>query len=294
MTYKNLILLFILIYAAKSLAQDTTCSLQTADKIFYAQKESINAKQLIIESNCSDEIITAFAQEVMDVTGNLPASYFEEKIPGMRLSPQKVSISSLSNFISQKLSLSDKIVIDDLRSNMRNTFLLSSEEQINVSTPGQLIGQNTVSIEIVNPLTSGKQKFWLSLVFKSKVQAFVAKKGIDRGYGALKPEYFVKQEIVTEFPDRLFMQFDRIQHFSLNRAINAGHVLMRAETLELPLVTYGVPAAVVLNNNGIQLNGSATPMKTANFGDYIQLKNPRSNKIITAKVVDFNKVIIQL
>lgn len=294
MTYKNLILLFILIYAAKSLAQENNCYFKTAEKIYYAQKAMVKANDLSLDTDCPDEILAQVSKELLDVSGTIPSSYIEEKIPGVTLSPNRLTIDSLENLIRAKLALDESVVIDQVRGTGKNIFLLASNEQLNFSPPNQILGQTTIAVEKIDALNPGQQKFWLSVIFKNKVMALVAKQGLDRANGALKPEWFKRQEIVTEYPDRVFVQFDRINHFSLNRSIAPGHILLRAEARELPLVTYGVPASVLIEGKGIQLNGMALPMKTANFGDYIQLKNPRSQKTISAKVVDYNKVQIQL
>ena len=36
------------------------------------------------------------------------------------------------------------------------------------------------------------------------------------------------------------------------------------------------------------------PSRSAQFGETIELKNPSNNKIIVGKVVDYNKVVIEL
>ncbi len=293
MTYKNLILLFILIYAAKSLAMDGSCSIKTAEKIYYLQKDQVTSNQVIIESDCDEETKSLFVRELLDLTGSVPATHFADKFPNINISPSRITVDSLLNQLQSRISLAPNTVIDSINGFQRNVLLLSNSSSLNVTSPTATIGQASLSIDIVDSLQAQSEKLWLRVTLKVKVNALVAKRELDRTQ-ALNQHDFEKKQIITDSPDKFFIQFERLEHFALNRNVTAGHALLRTEVMTIPLVQYGVPASVTLTNNGITLSGMATPLRTAGFGEFIQLKNIKTNKTITAKVVDYNKVQIQL
>lgn len=294
MIYKNLLLLFILIYAAKSLAQATPCTIKTADKIYYVNKELVTFSQVIQASDCPQATQEAFTKELLDLTGSIPVSHFRDSFAHVTIEPSRIAIDSLDSLIKSKLTLEPGYVVEQFRSSQRNTFLLSESQSINFQLTNSALGPCSLTVEIVDALTNGREKVWLTAYVKTKIYALVAKRSLDRTHGALRIADFEKKMITTDAPDKLFIQEDRLGHFALNKNITVGHLLQRTDIQSIPLVQYGVPAHVQLSHNGISLSGSALPMRTAGFGEFIQLKNSKTNKLITAKVVDYNKVQIEL
>jgi hypothetical protein len=59
------------------------------------------------------------------------------------------------------------------------------------------------------------------------------------------------------------------------------------------LVNYGTPVKINLKNSAISLTKIASPTRSAQFGESVELKI-NNEKTITGKVIDYNQVVIEL
>ena len=94
-------------------------------------------------------------------------------------------------------------------------------------------------------------------------------------------------------PDNVLTTLDNINFYKTNKTIVQNAVVSNMDLQAVNLINFGTPVNVTLKNDNIALQRTAMPLRSARFGETIELKGP-NNKNIAGKVVDFNKVVIEL
>lgn len=292
MRIRNIVSLLVLIYAAKSIAAD--CYIKAWDKNYFLTKESVTATAVIKETNCSEQIQIKFVKSLLDFEGSIQSHYLRDDLPQVDISPKRIVIDSLSNLVNQHLNLGPNYKWDDLKASTATVIVLEQYDSISVKINNTSLGKKSIGLSIINPMKNSNKTIWATGTLTAKVSAFVAKTHIATTFGEINPNKFEKRMIFTAYPERIFSDLSRVAHYRLNSPLNEGQVLKRANTTSLALVRVGVPASISLKANGIQLSGKAIPMRMGKYGDIIQLRSLKGQKTLTGKVVDFNKVVIQL
>lgn len=293
MNFKNLVLIFILLYAMKSMASES-CTINTWNKIYTSDQGTVDVSTLIKESDCSDSLKLKFVDAISKYEGQIPSYQLSEEIGSqVSITPKKIAIDSLDNLLRSKLNLSDKHKFNEIKGHTFNALTLEEAEQVSVKLPNIGLGQKHIALEVTNPISGAIKKHWLSAVLKVKTKALVSKSYLSFNNSGIETDQFEIKEIYSEHPDRLFANFNQLQFHRVGRPIAQGQVVKKNDLSPLLLVRVGVPASVVYKNNNLNLSSKAVPSNSGKFGDVIRLKT-KTNKIITGRVLDFNKVEIRL
>ena len=128
----------------------------------------------------------------------------------------------------------------------------------------------------------------------AKIKVFKAKRNLSFQQKHLEANDFYADEIYTGNPENIVTTLDNITFYKANRTILQGSAVSNLDLQAVNLINYGTPVNVTLKNQNINLQRTAMPNRSAQFGEIIELKNPNNNKIIAGKVVDYNKVVIEL
>src|SRR5690606_19420416 len=86
----------------------------------------------------------------------------------------------------------------------------------------------------------------------------------------------------------------RVEFFKSSRFIKKGQIIENNMLLAKNLVRMGSKVNVFFKSQDVSIKASAVARRSGKYGDYIELLNPQSNKKITAKIIDFNKAIVDL
>ena len=87
---------------------------------------------------------------------------------------------------------------------------------------------------------------------------------------------------------------DKIIFFKPTKTLKKGVPLLKRNLVPVKLVRSFAPVKIILSNKGIKLSGIAIAKKGGHYGEVIPLKNKKGKRIIFGKIIDFNKVKIEL
>ena len=127
----------------------------------------------------------------------------------------------------------------------------------------------------------------------AKVKVVKAKRSISFQQKNLNANDFYLDDVMTMTPDNVVTTLENIQFYKSNKTILQNAVVSNLDLQAINLVNYGTPVKVELKNEYIALQKIAMPIRSARFGETVELKGP-NNKNISGKVIDFNKVVIEL
>lgn len=278
------------------------CEIELFTKVYRLQKDQpLVARDVVRASTCSPEISNKLSALISNSEGTLGTDFLKSEL--------KRDFSDVTiNFLTKKLSLLDfnESIKDQLLPGTNLFFtqarslngisslgLVEGEQMRAVCDSCQSFGEKNVKIDIANVISNSNRTLWFSSKIMAKVKVVKAKRSISFQQKALSSEDFFYDEVLTMNPDNALTTLDNIHFYKSNKTILQNAVVSNLDLQAVNLVNYGTPVNVTLLNNNIALQKMAMPVRSARFGETIELRGP-NNKNIAGKVVDYNKVVIEL
>jgi flagella basal body P-ring formation protein FlgA len=275
-----------------------SCEIQGPDKVYLTK----NTKEATIQKafsfkECSQDIIDTFTKVILEVKGTVHHSQFPTLLSNHNVDVKNntIRIFDLSMFVNEKLNLSADQLINDVSflNGEDAVFAYQDQELSTVTRSAIKAGENTIALELTSPFSNAKQE-WIKVNVVYKIMAMTAKEHMRAHQGALTPNHFKWDYIQTTTPEKYHTNKDAIIFYTLTRNIRAGEPLESSMLTPVSIVQAGVPTKIEYINSKVSLSGLAIPMRAGKIGETIQLRNTKTNKVISGKVVDFNRVVIEL
>lgn len=268
------------------------CELETFYKVV-----KINTNQdhgLIKSSNCSETINKVFVQFISETKGVLNgehlSKYFKNEYEiDVVIKPSKFTVLSFQDLLSENLN-NDSITLKSLTSlHSQSSFNLNKGDSIRIECADCKTAGNKSIVTYINT-----RKVWLSAKLHIKRKGYILIKSVQNLRQKLDPSFF-RQVIVSDSGTQmLFKDIENIRFFKFNRLLKNNELVKQYDLQPRRLIKYGQKVKVLLRNQNIQLNSIATSRGSGFFGDSIELVNPKTKKIIMAKITDYNKAVVEL
>jgi flagella basal body P-ring formation protein FlgA len=296
-------LFFIFINLALSFqAFSQECQIELFSKVYRLnQGQVLQQRDLIQNSSCNNLINNKISFILSQAEGSVGSDFLtnelkkdfpEEKII---FKNKKLSLLDLHSHLKDQLLINSNLFFTQSRSlNGLLSIGLVDGEQFQVQCESCVsFGEKNLKINISNVLSNTSRTLWISSKIMAKIKVVRALRNISFQQKSLDVKDFYIDEVFTMNPENSLTTLDNIQFFKANKTILQNAVVSNQDLQALMLVNFGTPANVSLQSENISLQKIAMPIRSARFGEMVELKGP-NNKNITGKVVDFNKVVIQL
>ncbi|MFA6237110.1 MAG: flagella basal body P-ring formation protein FlgA [Bacteriovorax sp.] len=301
-----LILLLSLNVSAETLNENTkadTCSVELFSKVYRLESNQLlSSKDIIKTTDCESSIIEKISQIISGSSGTIGSDFLKKELikdfpaSHIDITPRKMSLLELNNILRDQLTSNSNLYFLELKSlNGIKTIGTSDGEQIKTYCEScNSFGEKNIKIDIVNPVANATRTLWFSSRIMAKIKIFKARRNLSFQQKHLENDDFYADEIFSGNPDNLLTSINNIHFYKANRTIVQGAAVSNLDIQAVNLVNFGTPVNVVLKNHNINLQRTAMPVRSAHFGEIIELRNPNNSKIIAGKVVDYNKVVIEL
>lgn len=264
--------------------------------------QSLNTNDIVQKTDCDSAVSQKLAQIIANSTGTVGIDFLKRELikdfPELliEISPRKLSIMELNSTLRDQLSAGSNLYFLDTKSlNGIKTLGLIEGEQLRTTCEScSSFGEKNLKIDIVNPVSTSMRTLWFSSRIMAKIKVFKAKRNLSFQQRHLEKTDFYEDEIYTGSPENVVTSIDNIHFYKANRTIVQGSAVSNLDLQAVNLINFGTPVNVLLKSQNINLQRTAMPVRSAQFGETIELRNPNNNKIIAGKVVDYNKVVIEL
>ncbi len=297
MKYFSLIIVFMSFNLVAS-----ECSVELFSKIYRLNSnQSLQARDLIKNSTCSPEITNKLAMLVTSSEGVVGSDFLKTELQkdfseiNIIFINNKLSLMDLNSVLKDQLLPNTNLYFSQIRSlNGASTLGIIEGEQIrSICDSCQSFGEKNIKIDITNVISNTNRTVWFSTKIMAKVKVVKAKRNISFQQKNLDLKDFYFEEVMTMTPENALTTLDNIGFYKSNKTLVQDSVVSNLDLQAVNLINFGTPVSVTLQSQNISLQRTAMPMRSARFGEVIELKGP-NNKNITGKVVDYNKVVIEL
>lgn len=291
-------ILGLLLFLLNFKLQAEPCSVDLYSKIYTLEKnQSLTSKEAIHTNNCSDTIIKQIVANISKKSDVIYSSQIEKELDlkDVHITPRKIFISELSSLFHEQLTANSNLFFLDIKSlnGIRSISLTEGEFAKSNCESCTSFGEKNIKIEIADPLNSTARALWFSSKIFAKIKVFKAKHTLSFQTQSFGSEDFVAEETLTMMPDSILGSLENIRFYKPNKTILQGSIVTMMDIQPVNLVNYGTPVKAILKNSVISLTKMAEATRSAQFGESVELK-VGNNKTITGKVIDYNKVVIEL
>ncbi len=300
----NKFLTFLLtLISINAFADTTSCSIELFSKIYRLENnQTLSSSEIISSSSCDSVIIAKISQIISNSNGSVGADFLKRELhkefpeTNLDILPRKLSLLELNSVLRDQLTSESNLYFFDSKSlNGLKSLSLVEGEQVKATCENCMSsGEKNIKIDIANPIKNSLRTLWFSSKVLTKINVFKAKRTLSFQEKHLNKDDFYADEIYVLNPDNVLTSLENIHFFKPNKTIIQGTSIFNTDLQATNLVNYGTPVNVTMKNQNISLQKMAMPSRSALFGDIIELKNPNNNKIISGRVIDYNKVVIEL
>lgn len=274
------------------------CNIELYSKLYKFEKDQkIQVKDIIKSSTCNDAINSNLVSLISEQKSTeVFASTIEKTIDkDVHITPRKIVVNDLSNTLHEQLVANSNLFFFDLKSiNQFKTIALNEDESLRAvcdSCTG--LGDRNIKIEISNPSANTMRSLWITTKIFAKAKVVKAKRTIGFQQKSLSADDFYIDETYTMMPDQLLGNIENINFYKPNKTILQGSIITNLDIQPVNLVNYGIPVKAILKSQSISLTKMAQPVRSAQYGEVVELK-VGNNKSISGKVIDYNQVVIEL
>lgn len=295
------IFLFFLLFTSFNLAA-YECEIELYSKIYRTTvNQVLQSRDLVKNSTCPLEISNKLATLASSSEGVVLSSFLKTEVqkdfPNITITfiTNKLSLLDLNSVLKNQLLPDTNLFFSKIRSlNGIATIGLSDGESIRATCDScQMFGEKNIKIDITDIVSNTNRTVWFTSKIMAKIKVVKAKRSISFQQKNLDINDFYFEEVMTSSPENALTTLDNINFYKSNKTIIQDAIVSNLDIQPINLVNFGTPANVTLLSENISLQKMAMPLRSARFGETIELKGP-NNKNIAGKVVDFNKVVIEL
>lgn len=260
--------------------------------------EKADLSKLIASTECATNIISELNETLNNVDGKVSHFQLSEMLKSKNLmakiQPNLIQIQHFKNIVRDQISMPIGIQMKSSEAVNANNFLaLNFGDRIEVNCVGCLFGsQQPINLNVLG-LNGTKNSLIIKADFKKMVKAF----RITSFHPAFSE--ISKSSIVEDFTESiphtdLFSHVELLKFYKLNKPLKPGELLRQSDLHAINLVRAGSKTEVIIENDLIKLKTYGISRSNGGIGEFVEIFHPQKNKKYQGKVVDLNKVLVEL
>ncbi len=246
--------------------------------------------------NCNLDIIAnineVLAQKSGIVSTDPIASSLRFDHKGLTLTPKTINILLSKDLIKQD---NKNIKLEILKSGtLKRLFGLGPKDTYHADCKDcQNPGVHHLAITINGREDRSTRKFWFKTKTSIEKTILYANRSIHYNT-PLKKSYFSIKKIFVSDPEKYFSSNTPIHFFKTSRTVQSGLPLLQNGIRPRMLVKNNSPVKVILRNGALQMKSIGTAMGSGKLDEIITVQNTKTKKAYSGKIIDFNKVLVEL
>ena len=290
---KLILSLFLLVFSSFTLA----CEIHLPAHLVVLSDRAQFAK-VIHHSECSAETITEFAEVLSSLEGKIPSYQLKRMLKinneDINIQPGQIQIQHLGHLIREQMPLPSGIHLKSVSAvNTSDILTLEAGDKIQVECTNCLYGVNQpVNVNVI-AFDGSHRSLVVEASFRKMVRAYKVKT-YHPAFSEITASALT-EELVEAIPHTdLVTDLDNLKFFKINKPIKAGSLLRRSDLNAINLVKAGLKTEVIIENELLKLKTHGVSRSNGSLGDFVEVFHPQKNKKYLGKVIDINKVLVEL
>lgn len=265
------------------------CEIKTFKLILKINPQVSNS--IIKESNCDKKINNQFINILSNSSGIVNNQMLKRMITAeknVEIFPQNINIQYIDQYLSKNHAIKDAF-FKNTRS-LNNVSFIGFNDHLPIfhCSNCNSTGKKNISLK------DNEKTHWLSSDLYQERLVLKAKNNIPYSIPVIDSSDFYLTKVPTIKDGGHFTDINHIQFYRLTKNINAGEIIQSHNLVQRKIISRGQKVKIYIRNKSINLTTIGKAMKDGLYGQFIEVQNPKSKKVTLAKVIDFNKVLVEL
>jgi flagella basal body P-ring formation protein FlgA len=255
---------------------------------------------VITTKNCTDAFRNDLHQLLTDVDGKITSVQISEMLSTKghgpaNFTPYLVHVRQLKSLLRERLELPAGIQVKSTRGvNSPNIIALNAGDQLEIDCASCLYGQQQALRVNVRSFDGSSRSIEAMADFRKMVRAYEFTV-IAPAFSDIRPKEMLKEVYVESLPHTdLVTDMDQLKFFKTNKPIRPGELLKRSDLNALNLVRAGSKTEVVIENTMVRIKTHGISRSNGTLGELVEVYHQQKNKKYSGKVIDHNKVLVEL
>jgi flagella basal body P-ring formation protein FlgA len=289
--------LIILIILSISLNRGYSCEIILPEKILIL-KNSDHLEVLNKFDKCSKGTLNEVATILNSVEGKITDHQLKEILDSKNLSvivhPNIIEVYQLKNLTREQLQVPVDHHLTSINPlNEPNSIPLKNSDHIKVQCEGCLFEKNQILNVNISSLSGSLLKLKVIGEFNKRIKAYYVKKFIP-AFSEIK-----KEDLSEDFSEpiphtELITELETLHFYKTNKPLKAGTLVRKSDLNGINLVRAGSSTEVVIENKFLKIKTSGISRSNGSYGDLVEVLNLQKKKKYLGKVIDINKIIVDL
>ncbi|MFL5783394.1 MAG: flagella basal body P-ring formation protein FlgA [Bacteriovoracaceae bacterium] len=260
--------------------------------------DEISGQSPINAANCTEAIMTEFQKTITGLEGRISSSQLTEMMSSkghdVKIEPHMVQIQNIKSFIREQLPIPAGVHVKNTYSmNSSNFLALAPGDQLQISCTACLWGTRQPINISVSGFDGSRRDFISVADFGKMVRAFRLNRSLN-SFSEITV-YDIKEEFTEAVPHTEFISdVQNLRYYKTNKPLKAGELLRLSDLNAMNIVKAGLKTEVILENALVRIKTSGISRGNGAFGDIVEVYHPQKNKKYQGKVIDTNKVLVEL
>lgn len=289
----KILFVLIVLFSFKAMS----CEIEAPENLLFFD-ETPKLEEYIKSKDCNPAEKNEFIQNLFLVSGKISGFQLSEILKTKHfhilVKNDFIQVQHLKNLLRENLTVpANHFLISSSVSNEKNFLTLTSVDKVQVFCEGCNFISNEKIDLIVTRHDGSVQLIKVEAKFKKMVKALKVT-GNYQAFSTLSDITFV-EEFVDSIPHTdLFNEIDHLKFYKFNKQVANGSLIRFSDLTAIDLVKAGVNTEVTIENEMIKLKTYGISRSNGSLGKLVEIFHPQKNKKYLGKVVDFNKVTVEL
>lgn len=253
----------------------------------------------LMSKNCSEAKITDLYNTLISLEGRISSVQLMEMMTAkghtqLKIEPYMVQVSQLRNLIREQLPLPEGVQVKTTRSvDMGNILALAPGDQLSIECQSCLYGSHQPLNLHISGFDGTRRSFLATADFSRMVKAYRTMNYLNSF--ADVSETALKEEYINSIPHTdLVKDLSILKFYKTNKPIKTGELLRLSDLNAVNLVKAGLKTEVILENQMVRIKTQGISRGNGTLGEFVEVFHPQKNKRYQGRVVDLNKVLVEL
>jgi len=274
------------------------CEITLPHHVVFLNKDEVNP-HLFRTKDCDAKVYEATHNVLTSLEGRVPSYQIKEILSGagfnLEVYPQSVLIQHLNHLAKSQLPLPEGITVKKLTSpQVQGSIVLNAGDQLEINC-NTCTYQDNQSLRLkVNGFDGQNRHIVVQADFRKLVKAYRLLVPMN-SFTEVIDKKWLTEEMVEEVPHMEFISdYDAFKFYKTNKALKAGELLRKSDFNAVKIVRAGLKTEVVLENAMVRIKTQGISRANGAIGDFVEVYHPQKNKKYQGRVVDINKVLVEL
>ena len=288
------LLIFLLFFSFKTLACEVTLPVNML--VMSESQLAINGLKAI---DCTDSEMNALTGTISSLDGRVASFQLEEILKSkghtIFVSPRSFLVQQVKTLIREQLSLPEGTQVAAVTAgNSQGVIELAAGDKISIDCTSCLYGASQPMSIIVQGFDGTSKSHFIKADFKRMVRAYRVVLAIP-SFSNISPRQMLVEQFVESIPHTdLITDLGSLKFYKTNKPIKAGELLRLADLNAVNLVKAGLKTEVILENSMVRIKTQGISRSNGAIGEFVEVFHPQKNQKYQGKVIDINKVLVEL